>query len=95
MFTSDSPKYFFRVPDTNDTSAIQVKIFDFDNDMSETYFSHPYMSYMANERLQGEEQLHLQNYFLEMPCSHAKMRLKPAPQKLNFAMAKALSRATY
>ena len=46
---------------------------------------------MAHERLQGEEQLHSKNYNLEMPRSHAKMRLKIAPQKLNFVMAKAIS----
>ena len=38
---------------------------------------------MANERLQGEEQFSSRNYRLEMPRSHAKMRLKSAPQKLN------------
>ena len=42
---------------------------------------------MASERLQGEEQFHSKNYFLEMPCSHAKLCLKSAPQKLNFLMA--------
>ena len=45
---------------------------------------------MANERLQGLGQLHSKNYLLEMPRSHAKMR---APQKLNFAMAKAISKS--
>ena len=33
---------------------------------------------MVNERLQGEEQYHSKNYLLEMPRSHAKMRLKRA-----------------
>ena len=46
---------------------------------------------MANERLQGEEEFHSKNYLLEMPCSHAKMRLKSAPEKLNFVMAEAIS----
>ena len=41
---------------------------------------------MERERLQGEEQFHSKNYLLEMPRSHAKMRLKSAPQKLNFLM---------
>ena len=31
------------------------------------------------------------NYLLEMPYYHAKMRLKSAPQKLNFVIAKAIS----
>ena len=39
---------------------------------------------MASEILQGEEQFHSKNYLLEMSRSHAKMRLKSAPQKLNF-----------
>ena len=48
---------------------------------------------MANERLQGEEQLHSTNYLLEMPRSHAKMHLKSAPQKLNFVIAKTISKS--
>ena len=48
---------------------------------------------MASERLQGEEQFHSKNYLLEMPCSHAKMRLKSAPRKLNFLMEKAISKS--
>ena len=76
--------------DTSDTSAIrttqvrvewkililittQVKI-----------FSHPNTYYMAGERLQGEEQFHSKNWILEMPLSHAKMRLESSPPKLNF-----------
>ena len=47
---------------------------------------------MASERLQGEEQFHSKNYLLEMPCSHTKVRLKSAPQKLNFLMAKDISK---
>ena len=48
---------------------------------------------MASERLQEEEQFHSRNYLLEMPHFHAKMRLKSAPQKLNFLMAKAISKS--
>ena len=66
---------------TKDTNATRVRNFDFDNDMSENIFSHS---------LQGEEQFYFKNYFLS--CSHAKMRLKSAPQKLNFVMAKAISK---
>ena len=72
----------------NDTSETRVKHFDFDNDASKNIFSHPYIYYMASERLQGEEQFHTKNYLLEMSRFHAKMRLKSAPQKLNFLMAK-------
>ena len=77
-----------------DTSATRVKSFDFNNDTSKTIFSHPYIYYyMASEELQGEEQFHSKNYFLEMPFFHAKMRLKSAPQKLNFLMTKAISKS--
>ena len=60
-------------------SATRVKNFDFDNDTSENIFSYPYIIYMANERLEGEKQIHSKSCLLEMPCSHAKMRLKSAP----------------
>ena len=49
------------------------------------------MSYMVNEKLQEEKQFHSKNYLLEVPCSHAKMHLKSALQKLNFVMDKAIS----
>ena len=48
---------------------------------------------MAKERLQEEEQFHSQNHLLEMLRSYAKMRLKSAPQKLNFVMAKDISKS--
>ena len=51
---------------TNDTSATRVKNFDFDNDTSKSIFSHPYIYYMASERLQREEQFYSKNYLLEM-----------------------------
>ena len=57
--------------DTNDTSATRVKNIDFDNDTSKNIISHPYIYYMASERLQGEEQIHSKNYFLEMSPFHA------------------------
>ena len=75
---------------TNDTNATRAKNSDFDNDTSKNIFSHPYIYYMASERLQGEEQFHTKNYLLEMSRFHAKMRLKSAPQKLNFLMAKVI-----
>ena len=62
----------------NDTSTIQMKNFD----TRENMFSHLHISYIANEWLQEEEQFHPKNYLLGMPHSHAKMRLKSAPQKL-------------
>ena len=79
--------------DTNYTSETQVKNFGFDSDTSKNIFLHPYIYYMASERLQGEEQFHSKNYLLEMPRFHAKMGLKSAPQKLNFLMTKAVSKS--
>ena len=73
-------------------SATRVKKFDFDNGTGKNIFSRPYICYMASER-QREEQIHAKNYLLEMSCFHAKMRLKSAPQKLNFLMAKAISKS--
>ena len=70
-----------------------MKNFGFDNDTGKNIFSHLYIYYMASERLQGEEQFHTKNYLLEMSCFHAKMRLKSAPQKLNFLMAKTMSKS--
>ena len=67
-----------------DTSATRTINFDFDNDTSQNIFSHPYIYYMASERLQEEKQFYSKNYNLEMLRFHAKMRLKSAPQKLNF-----------
>ena len=55
-------------------------------------FSHPYIYFIAGERLQEEGQFHSKNYLLEMPCSYAKMLLKSSLQKLNFLMAKAISK---
>ena len=75
---------------TNDASATQVKKFDFYNDTSKNIFSHRYIYYMVSQRLQGEEQFHSKNYLVEMSRFHAKMRLKSAPQKLNFLMEKAI-----
>ena len=46
---------------------------------------------MVNEKLQEEKQFHSKNYLLEVPCSHAKMHLKSALQKLNFVMDEAIS----
>ena len=69
-----------------------MRNFDFNNDTSENIFSHLRISYMVNRRLQGEEQFHSKNYLLEMPRSHVEMDSKNAPQKLNFAMAKIISK---
>ena len=60
-------------------SATRVKNVASDNDTNKNLFSHPYIYYMASERLQGEEQFDSKNYLLGMPRSHVKMRLKNAP----------------
>ena len=78
---------------TNDTSATREKNSDLDNYTIENIFSHPYISYMANERLQGEEQIHSKNYLLEMSLSHAEMPLKSALQIVNFVMSKVISKS--
>ena len=52
-----------------------------------------YVFVLAIRQIQGEEQFHSKNYLLEIPCSHAKMRLKGASQKLNFVMEKAISKS--
>ena len=74
----------------NNTSVTRVKNFDFNNDMIKNIFSHPYIYYKASEGLQGEKQFHSKDYVLEIPPSHAKIRLKSARQKLNFLMVKAI-----
>ena len=58
-----------------------------------TYFHTPAFTTMASERLLRDEQVHSKIYLLEMARSHAKMRLKSAPQKLNFLMAKDISKS--
>ena len=75
----------------NYTSATWGK--SFDNDTSENIlFLHPYISYMTNERLQGEKQLNFRNYLLKISCSHDKISLKSAPPKLIFVIAKGISK---
>ena len=76
LFYNKSARHERQEGYTNDTSATRVKNLDFDNDTSKNIFSYPYISYMANERLQGEEQFHSKNYVLEMPRSHANMYFK-------------------
>ena len=76
----------------NDTSATRVKNSDFHSNTCKNVFSRPYVNYMVNERLQGGEQFHSKSYLLEMPRSYAKMHLKYAPQKLDFVIAKVISK---
>ena len=78
---------------TNNKSATGVKNFDFDSDTKESVFSHSYVYYTASERLQGEKQFHFKNYLMEMSLSHAKMRFKNEPEKLNFVISKDISKS--
>ena len=48
---------------------------------------------MANKTIQKEQEFQSRNNPSEMPGSHTKMRLKSALQKLNFVMAKAVSKS--
>ena len=70
---------------TTATQATRIKKFDFDNDARENIFSHSSFSYMANQRLQGEDEFHSKNYLLRNASFLA-------PQKLNFVIAKAISK---
>ena len=63
-----------------------MKNFDFENVTIENIFSKLYFSYMANERLQGEDEFHSKKSLLEMPRNHAKICLENAPEKLNFVI---------
>ena len=73
---------------TNDTSATRVKNFDFQNETRENIFSHPMLAIWKMKDY--KERHHSKNYLLEVPHSHAKIRLKSAPQELNFVIAKAI-----
>ena len=71
---------------TNDTSAARAtrlrhkcKILIFIITRVKTYFHTPIL---------GEEQFHSRNYLFEMHRSHAKMRFKSAPEKMNYVIAK-------
>ena len=71
---------------TNDTSATRVKNFDFENGTGKNMFSHPYIYYMASERLKGEEQFHAKNYLLEIisfPCQNAFKKCKTKTKLFN------------
>ena len=79
---------------TSAARTTRMKNFNFDHDTSENTFLQPYIRYITNERLQGEEeQFHFKNYLLEMSRSHAKMHLNVAPQKLDFVMTKTLTKS--
>ena len=53
--------------DASDTSAIRVKKLDFDTCTIENIFSHPYISYIANEIFYGEQQFHFWKCLVHIP----------------------------
>ena len=57
--------------------------------------SHPYISYMSNERLQGEDSFQSKNHFLEIPPTHAKVHLKSAPPKTELFNGKSYTKRLY
>ena len=80
LFYNTSTRNGLHKRDTSETRATQVQhewkkiIF---------IFLHPYMSYMANERLQGEQQFHSIKFFWKISRSHTKISFKSSSQKLN------------
>ena len=78
--TSDTSAARVQECDTNDTSVTGVKNFDFENGTKGNIFSHPHISYVTNETVQGEEDFYFKNYLLEMCHCNCKMCLKNAPQ---------------
>ena len=80
--------------DTSDTSSTRVKNFDFDNDANKNIFSRPYISYMANQRSQWEEQFlsfeELLFRNVSFPCQNV---FEKCTTKLNFTMPKSISKS--
>ena len=58
--------------DTNEKSAKQVKIFDFDNDMNENTFSHPILAIWQMRDYKERKNFQSKTYLLEMPRSMQK-----------------------
>ena len=81
-----------RTSNTNHKNVTQVKNFNFKNSAIENIFSHLRISYISKLKITWEKQLPSENRLLEMPRPHPKMSLKKAPQKLNLAVAKTISK---
>ena len=78
----------------NDTSAIRAlhkrhewKILILITTRVKTYFHNPAFTIRQVKDYKERSNFNSKNYLFEMPCSHAKVRLKSATQKLNFVMA--------
>ena len=72
-----------------------MKNFDFDKDTSENSFPQPYMSYMANERLQGEGQFHSKSYLLKMLRCHCQNAFEKCITKTELCNSKSYIRMLY
>ena len=71
----------------NHTRATQVKNFDFDNGTSENIILHPYVNYIAVERLREEEPSFGNASF---PCQNT---IENCTAKMNLITAKAISKS--
>ena len=65
LFYDTSARHERHECQTNDTNTTRVKNLDFDNATSENIFSHSYISYIANEKLQGRGNFILRTSFLK------------------------------
>ena len=68
-----------------------MRNFNFDNDTSEIYFTPLYQLY-SKWKTTKRETVSFWELTFGKDFSHAKMSLKSAPQKLNFVIAKAISK---
>ena len=77
---------------TNDTSATQVrhewKILVLITTPVKTHFHSRYIIYIANERLEGEEQFHSKDCLLQIPRSHAKTQFEKCTTKTELCNGK-------
>ena len=78
------------VPDTSDTIAKRVRYERHECDTSEKILILITAQVKTFVLYKEKKKIHSKNYLLEVHRSYAKMRLRNAPQKLNFIMAKAI-----
>ena len=73
---------------TNNTSATRVR-------HEWKHFCTPIYLLYGKWKIIREEQFQSKNYLLEIPWSHAKVRLKSVPEEPNFVMVKAVSKVIH
>ena len=78
---------------TNDTSVTRVKNFNFVTARVKTYFHTLIFTIWQVKGYKERNNLILRTTFWKLSLFHAKIRLKSAPQKLNFLMEKATSKS--